>query len=198
MTEIIDILCQEHRNMEKLLGVLERELGIFERGDRPDYDVFLGTIDYFKDYPDSCHHPKEDLIFRKLKVRDPDKVASFGDLEAEHREGARRLSDVATAVHRVLNDEDLVRHAVCEIVHNFIERERQHMAKEERIVFPAALDVLQSADWADIALKMADRYDPLAHPALDLKYDRLRLSILEMEGEAEAQRPTMTTADDPR
>jgi hemerythrin-like domain-containing protein len=119
MTEIIEILCREHRNMEKLLRVLERELGIFERGDRPDYDVLLGIIDYFKDYPDSCHHPKEDLIFQKLKVRDPDKVASFGDLEAEHREGARRLSDVATAVHRVLNDEDLVRHAVSEIVRNF-------------------------------------------------------------------------------
>ena len=165
----------------------ERELGVFERGDRPDYDVLLGTIDYFKDYPDSCHHPKEDLIFQKLKVRDPDKVASFGDLEAEHREGARRLSDVATAVDRVLNDEDLVRHAVSEIVRNFIERERQHMAKEERIVFPAALDVLQSADWADIALRMADRYDPLAHPAQEAKYDLLQRNILEMEEEAEAQ-----------
>ena len=187
MTEIIEILCREHRNMEKLLRVLERELGIFERGDRPDYDVLLGTIDYFKDYPDSCHHPKEDLIFQKLKVRDPDKVASFGDLEAEHREGARRLSDVATVVHRVLNDEDLVRHAVSEIVRNFIERERQHMAKEERIVFPAALDVLQSADWADIALRMADRYDPLAHPAQEAKYDLLQRNILEMEEEAEAQ-----------
>ena len=27
MTEIIEILCREHRNMEKVLRVLERELG---------------------------------------------------------------------------------------------------------------------------------------------------------------------------
>lgn len=187
MTEIIEILCREHRNMEKLLRVFERELGVFQRGDRPDYDVLLGIIDYFQDYPDSCHHPKEDLIFQKLKDRDPDKVASFGDLEAEHREGAKRLREVATAVDQVLNDEDLVRHAVSEIVRNFIERELQHMAKEERIVFPAALDVLQSADWADIALRMADRYDPLAHPVREAKYDLLRRNILEMEEEAEAQ-----------
>ncbi len=187
MTEIIEILCREHRNMEKLLRVFERELRVFQRGDRPDYEVLLGIIDYFKDYPDSCHHPKEDLIFQKLKVRDPNKVASLGDLEAEHREGARRLHDVATAVDQVLNDEDLVRQAVSEIVRNFIDRERQHMAKEERIVFPAALDVLQSADWADIALKMADRYDPLAHPDREAKYDLLRRNILEMEEEAEAQ-----------
>ena len=97
------------------------------------------------------------------------------------------MRDVAAAVDRVLNDEDLVRHAVSEIVRNFIERERQHMAKEERMVFPAALDVLQSADWADIALRLADRYDPLAHPAQEAKYDLLQRNILEMEEEAEAE-----------
>ena len=30
---------------------------------------------------------------------------------------------------------------------------------EERVVFPAALNTLQPQDWADIALKLADRYD---------------------------------------
>jgi hemerythrin-like domain-containing protein len=71
MIEIIEVLRQEHRNIEKLLGVLERELSVFVRGDRPDYEVVLAVIDYFKDYPDSCHHPKEDIIVEKFKARDP-------------------------------------------------------------------------------------------------------------------------------
>ena len=33
---VIDILRQEHRNIETLLLVLERELGVFARGERPD------------------------------------------------------------------------------------------------------------------------------------------------------------------
>jgi hemerythrin-like domain-containing protein len=37
----IDILRQEHRNIEKLLVVLERELAVFARGDRPDYEVSM-------------------------------------------------------------------------------------------------------------------------------------------------------------
>ena len=57
--------------------MLERELSVFDRGDRPNYEVVVGVIDYFKDYPDSCHHPKEDMIFDKLKSRDPAAAAKI-------------------------------------------------------------------------------------------------------------------------
>jgi hemerythrin-like domain-containing protein len=43
MVEIIEILRQEHRNIEKLLSVLEQELSVFARGERPDYEV-VGAI----------------------------------------------------------------------------------------------------------------------------------------------------------
>ena len=86
MTYVVEVLRQEHRNIEKLLRVLERELSVFDRGDRPNYEVVVGVIDYFKDYPDSCHHPKEDMIFDKLKSRDPAAAAKVGNLHAEHEE----------------------------------------------------------------------------------------------------------------
>src|SRR5215471_12444530 len=109
MTYIIEVLRQEHCNIESLLRVLERELSVFDLGDRPDYEVVRAVIDYFKDYPDSCHHPKEDMIVEKLKARDPVAAAAIGDLKAQHREGARRLRQVANAVEYVLGDQDLVR-----------------------------------------------------------------------------------------
>ena len=90
MTYVVEVLRQ-HRNIGKLLRVLERELSVFDRGDRPNYEAVLGVIDYFKDYPNSCHHPKEDIIFEKLKSRDPVTAANIGDLRAEHEGEARRL-----------------------------------------------------------------------------------------------------------
>ena len=36
---IIERLCREHRNVERLLAVLEHELEVFDRGGRPDYEV---------------------------------------------------------------------------------------------------------------------------------------------------------------
>jgi len=66
---IIDSLRQEHRNIEKLLLVLERELSVFDRGERPDYQVIHAFIAYFLVYPHSYHHPQEDMIFEKLRTR---------------------------------------------------------------------------------------------------------------------------------
>ena len=188
MIDIIQGLRQEHRNIESLLGVLERELSVFDRGERPDYEVVLAVINYFEAYPDSCHHPKEDMIVEKLKARDPAAAATIGDLEAQHQEGARRLRRVAQAVERVLSDQDLLRQAVHDIVADFINQERRHMVMEERVVFPAALNALRPEDWADIALKWADRYDPFYQPGFEQKFNTLRRNILEMEEEAEAER----------
>jgi len=48
MVEIIEILREEHRNIEKLLRVMEEELSVFDRGERPDYEVFGAIIEFFK------------------------------------------------------------------------------------------------------------------------------------------------------
>jgi hemerythrin-like domain-containing protein len=188
ITYLIEILRQEHRNIEKLLRVLDRELSVFDRGGRPDYEIVIAAIDYFKDYPDTCHHPKEDFIFERIKARDAAAAASIGDLEAEHQEGAKRLRRVAQTIEAILNDQDLVRNTVSNIIHEFIDRERLHMMMEERIVFPAALKALRPSDWAEIALKLADREDPLSQPGLEERFSTLRRKILELEDEAEAAR----------
>src|SRR4029450_13580633 len=120
MTDMVEVLRQEHRNIESLLRVLERELSVFDRGESPDYEVVLAVIDYFKDYPDCCHHPKEGLIVEKLEARDPVAAATIGDLEAEHQEATKRLLRVAQAVERVLSDQDLVRENVANIIRDFI------------------------------------------------------------------------------
>jgi hemerythrin-like domain-containing protein len=83
---IIERLCQEHRNIETLLAVLERELEI-DRRHRPDYDVIRTIISYFQVYPDLYHHPLEDLVFAKLKIRDPAAAAKVGNLAHEHQKG---------------------------------------------------------------------------------------------------------------
>ena len=187
MTEILDILREEHHNIEKLLLVLERELRVFNSAERPDYHVVQSVIEYFQDYPDCCHHPKEDMIFEKLKARDPAAAASVGDLEAEHGKGSKRLRRVARAVESILADQEILRQTVDEIIRDFIDHERQHMAMEEHIFFPAVVEVLQPQDWAGIYAGLTARMDPL-NTALEDKYRLLRQLILQWEQEAEAER----------
>ena len=127
MIEIVEILRQEHRNLEKLLRVMEQELRVFDRGESPDYEVFGAIIEFFKKYPDSCHHPKEDIIYEKFKARAPDRAASISDLQAEHREGAVRLRRVAQAIENVLDDQEVLREDVDRIVRDFIEARTAEM-----------------------------------------------------------------------
>jgi hemerythrin-like domain-containing protein len=194
MVEIIEILRQEHRNIEKLLNVLELELSVFDRGERPDYEVIGAVIEYFKKYPDSCHHPKEDVIYEKLKARDPGRAASIGDLQAEHREGAERLCRVARVIDNVLNDQDLIRESVDRIVRDFIDSERKHIALEDEVIFPTIVDTLGAGDWADIALILAHRYGPPAKADFEEQFSTFRRNILELEEEAAGRRQQRAVA----
>ena len=185
---VIDILRQEHRNMETLLLVLERELSLFARGERPDYEVVHAVIAYFQVYPDACHHPLEDMVFDKLKARDSAAAARLGNLAADHRRGAERLRRVAQAVESVLADQQFLRQTINDIIRYFIEQERRHMAMEERYFFPAALKALQSQDWAEITARLTDQRDPLFSDVVEERFEFVRSHILQLEQEAEAER----------
>jgi hemerythrin-like domain-containing protein len=187
---VMDILRQEHRNIEKLLLVLERELDVFTRGDRPDYEVVRAVIAYFQVYPDAYHHPLEDRVLEKLELRDPAAAAKIGDLAAEHRRGAERLRQVARAVDNVLADQEILRQAVHDIIRDFIEKERRHMAMEEQFFFPAAIKALEPADWTEIASRLADQSDPLFNEVVEEKFEVVRKHILQLEQEAETERST--------
>jgi hemerythrin-like domain-containing protein len=97
---IIEQLSREHRNLEKLLDVLEHELDVFDRGERPDYEVIRAIISYFEVYPEVYHHTQEDLVFAKLKMRDLAAATKVGDLAGEHKKGAERLRQVAKTGRR--------------------------------------------------------------------------------------------------
>lgn len=185
---VIEILRQEHRNIEKLLLVLERELGVFARGDRPDYEVIHAVIAYFQVYPDVHHHPLEDLVFEKLKIRDPAAAARMGDLAADHQRGTERLRRVAQAVESVLADRELLRQTINDIICDFIDQERRHMAMEERAFFPAAIKALEAEDWADIVSILASRRKPVLNEATEQMFEVVRSHILQLEQEAEAER----------
>src|SRR5260370_18058300 len=185
---IIERLSQEHRNIERLLAILEQELEVFDRGDRPDYEVIRGVVSYFEVYPEVYHHPQEDLVFAKLRIRDPAAAVKVGNLAREHQKGAERLRRVAQAVDSVLADREVLRQDVNNIIRDFIEHERHHIMMEDRDFFPAAVKVLEPQDWTEIASAVTGHKDPLFSDVVEERFDALRAHILRLEQEAEAER----------
>ncbi|HUO11528.1 MAG TPA: hemerythrin domain-containing protein, partial [Caulobacteraceae bacterium] len=161
MAAMIEILRKEHRNIRRLLLALEHQLEVFANEQSPDYDVIVGVADYFLDYPDRCHHPKEELIVSKLLEAHPEIAAATGDLSREHEALHERALDFRATVSALLNDTDISRSQVVQAGHAFIVAQRRHMQAEEQTLFPLAARLLKPADWTDIDRRITKRTDPI-------------------------------------
>jgi hemerythrin-like domain-containing protein len=186
---IIERLRREHHNVERLLVVLEREVKVLDHAGHTDYEVLRGIMGYFALYPEVYHHPQEDLVFAKLKIRDPAAAAKVGDLAREHRNGTELLQRAAQAVAAVFADSEvLLRENVVKTLRDFIEHQRRHMKMEDRDFFPAALKALQPQDWTEIASTLTSHNDPLFSDAAEQTFDTLRARFMHLAHEAEVDR----------
>lgn len=185
---IIERLRQEHHNVERLLAVLERELKVLDHASHTDDEVLRGIMGYFALYPEVYHHPQEDLVFAKLKIRDSAAAAKIGDLASDHRKGTELLHCAAQAVAAVLADPEILREKAAKTCRDFIEHQRRHMKMEERDFFPAALGALEPQDWTEIAPTATSHNDPVFSDAAEQTFDALRARILHLAREAETDR----------
>jgi hemerythrin-like domain-containing protein len=185
MTLLIEELRREHRTIAALLDSLEAQLAVLVDAGEPDYDALAALAEYFTDYPELVHHPKEDLIWRALKARDAAAAAPVGDLENEHRYLKDLTAAFAAAIDALCHDAEVRREAVRQVIRRFVDAERRHMTKEEQAFFPAAARTLKPEDWASVAARARAKPDPLAADAADQRFAALRRIIAEAAPKAD-------------
>ena len=183
MTEVIRVLRREHANMAALVKTLEWQVAQFEAGGRPDYDVVRNVVEYFLSFPDLYHHPKEDLVFARLKARAPEATERIGDLRREHEALLARSRELSAGLRAVLNEAHVPRESFVNWARAFIDLQMRHMNMEECEFFPAALQSLTADDWHDLEAQMTAPDDPLFGERVGERYDTLRKKILEWQAE---------------
>jgi hemerythrin-like domain-containing protein len=188
MTEAIRVLRREHANMAALVKTLEWQLAEFEAGGAPDYDVIRSVIDYFLSFPDLYHHPKEDLVFGKLKQRAPTTAERIGDLRREHEALAARTRELSAGLKAVLDEAHVPRESFVRWARAFIDLQSRHMQMEETKFFPAALELLVDDDWQQLEAAMTTPEDPLFGERVGERFEHLRKSILQWQEEHQRSR----------
>ena len=186
MGSLIDTLRDEHRNIGRLLDALEHEVDVFAAEGAPDYDVVEGVADYFLDYPERCHHPKEDAVFERLAMVAPMEAALIGDLPAEHMALRERAWLFRQTIRALLGDTDIARDAIVAAARAFITSERRHMEVEEERFLPLAARLLGPADWAAIESGLTHRPDPLFGGETEARFRKLGERLLAWERESAA------------
>jgi hemerythrin-like domain-containing protein len=182
MTHAIEVLRQEHIGMGRLLRLMQKLWREISAGQSPDYLLLNEISDYLRGYPDQCHHPKEDLIYRKLGDRDPDLQELGGDLEYEHARLTKLTNRFGELLTTAQDDEDVSLDAFITTMDELIRVYRRHMAMEEEHLFPLAIKKLRRADWDEINSAVFEHGDPLTDEASS-RYEQIRSEIAELAEE---------------
>lgn len=183
-TAVIETLLREHRDLELLLAALGRQIDLFAEGGRPDYDVVRGVADYLLEYPDRCHHPKEDIVFAQLLEAHPHRALELSGLARDHRALRQKAEWLADTVNALLGDSDIPRATIVAVARSYLRAQRQHMWEEEQHYFPLVGRLLSESDWLAIEGEFARQSDDAHARRAEHEFARLREKLLAWEKES--------------
>jgi hemerythrin-like domain-containing protein len=169
----IEVLTREHRLIEQALGSLDGYLATIRAGAPVRRDVVGDYARFFGGFADACHHGKEEeILFQRMIERGfPREAGPLAVMYHEHELGrshVRALSDLAAPAGEMAASEAQM---LMDHVAAYVPLLRQHILKEDRILYPMALQVLtaseldaMSTDFETFEMRMR----------ADGSYDRLR------------------------
>lgn len=176
MTNLMVRLHQQHKNIARLLVLLDESLTPLARGENADFRLIEDIVHYLVTYPDLCHHRWEDLIFVRLIERDPASAGAVQALETEH-ESLRQIGhDLSQLVRGIVGGGITPVDRLLSTANRYSALNREHLQREESTVFPRLAEVLSDADWEALATA-AEAQDPLFGEVVDHTYQDLYRAI---------------------
>ncbi len=136
-----DALKDEHRIIEKVLAALQ---GFTESPGKARLENWGNAVDFIRNFADRCHHLKEEKIFFPAleKKGIPRDGGPIGMMLTEHEEGRGYVRAMAEA----LKGEVPPKTALVENAKAYLSLLRDHIRKEDEILFNMADEVLSSEE----------------------------------------------------
>lgn len=154
MTSPLDTLRQEHRDIARVLCALEdavaSEAAVAEnlRSGR-----FAPLLRYLRVLPCSIHHPKEESLLPILAAKDLGVALEMEKHHQDHAISYALLRAIDGALARTKDAKDYARFR--EIVLNYVEHKRRHIAREDEVLLPLAERLLDATD----LVRLKDLFD---------------------------------------
>lgn len=140
-----EALKQEHRIIEKVLGAVEKLTK--SPGEIP-VELWEKAIDFIRNFADKCHHLKEEgLLFPALEEHGvPRDGGPIGMMLFEHEEGRGYVRAMAAALPLAKQDLVTAKTTLVENAGAYLRLLREHIAKEDEVLFEMADEALTSED----------------------------------------------------
>jgi len=189
----IDVLMQEHRVIERVLNALESAAYQIEHGQPIRPQFFLEAADFVTGFADGCHHRKEEGVLFSTMIENG-AMGCGGAIDmmlqehAQARTYTRALRDAATRLERGEADAGP---KVVASAKRYVALLRDHIAKEDEMLFPMAAELIPSDRDEEVLARFArvehEDTGPNAHGRFVALAERL-----EREGMALARQPHQT------
>lgn len=174
MNRTLALWRADHVNFTRLLDLLEAQLAVFHDGDAPRYELMLDIMYYMTHYCDVLHHPKEELVFAKIKARNKELATVVDTLNAQHTTLRELGEALARDLDGIVDGSIFPRERVESSAAQYAAHLRNHMRIEETEILPWAEKLLHEKDWAEVDRAIRHVEDPLFGSSAEARYATLR------------------------
>ena len=147
-----EILIEEHRIIEKMLMIVDTLCDRLEKGENVESEHFRKAVDFIKNFADKCHHRKEeDVLFTMLVEKGMRKDAGpIGVMLNEHKTGRNFVKNLVEALDKYEKGDKSAKDQVIENARGYTQLLKQHILKEDRILYPMGDRILTSHDQREL------------------------------------------------
>jgi len=150
----IDLMMEEHQYIKRMLVVVRKACFKVLQGEDINYEDFYSIIGFIRNYADSHHHKKEEVILFNKMVDEigetAEKIVKYGML-VEHDFGRLYIKDLDEALKDL---KDGNKEAILDVISNAISYTHlleRHIDKEDKVIYKFAQrelneDVLKNID----------------------------------------------------
>jgi hemerythrin-like domain-containing protein len=147
-----EILMEEHRVIERVLNAIERATVRLSHGDDVYLRFFTGSAVFIRGFGDGCHHQKEERVLFPALIenglsRESGPVAV---MLAEHEEGRQLAQEMRQAAELFQAGDVRKREVLVDKAADYIKLLRQHIYKEDNVLFPMADKIIPSTQQEQI------------------------------------------------
>jgi len=136
-------LMWEHRLIERMVSLLNRELKSIDTNHMADVDLISTGVDFFRTYADRTHHGKEeDILFRDLvkKPLSQEHTRIMNELIAEHIYARKTVGALVDAKNKYKDGDSASLKDIVKYLKELIGFYPVHIEKEDKHFFFPILD----------------------------------------------------------
>jgi hemerythrin-like domain-containing protein len=184
MTTATTVLRTEHDAILRMLDAAEEVARQLDRGQRVAPETLTGLLEFFRLFADRCHHGKEeDLLFPLLEKKGlPRAGGPIGVMLHEHDQGRALVKQMADAAEAYGGGSTGAGGRWAEAARGYAFLLRQHIDKENNVLFVMAENLLTSTEQTELATAFEkveeEKMGPGTHERLHALMDKLTAQIL--------------------